>query len=270
MPMLQEWLVRIKLDQDALIIETDPSLVAGRIKDRHRRNLWKRINRNRFIPKMAKSGVNRFVRETRRFDIHDDGKFDFVPFEIGNTHIKLKDVWDHRDAPERSATYKDIFDKLTKTGTYKYKNLRISEKSEIIPLIEACFLDLLISMEKEGYLPDKKSAFATGGTGLAIVWSDGKLWHEDGATHRLAAARIVGLRHGFPLRIVGAHRDWLAAQGIRGLPDISRLPLALRSLDAASETVEGHLDRELGASGDLAETRPDAIPVASKRSSARR
>ena len=106
-------------------------------------------------------------------------------------------------------------------------------------MVRSCFYDLLISMAEEGYLPDKKSSFATEGIGLAIVWRDGNLWHEYGATHRLASAKIVGLRRGFPLRVVAAHRDWLGTHGIRSLSEISRLPGAL-------QTVNGVLSNRIG------------------------
>lgn len=62
-----------------------------------------------------------------------------------------------------------------------------------------------------------------GGLGKALIWKDGTLWHENGATHRLAAARIVGVQSGFPLRIVGAHRDWLRSQVDYGVFDLKKL-----------------------------------------------
>jgi len=98
-------------------------------------------------------------------------------------------------------------------------------------MMQLCFLDLMNSMANEGYQRDKISSFGTGGIGKTIIWRDGSLRHENGATHRLAAARIVGLKSGFPLRIVAAHRAWLDEQGIVKQSDISRLPKALKSVD---------------------------------------
>lgn len=172
------------------------------------------------------SGLHWLARETRRFDIGDDG-FAITPFEHGNTHKRMADVWTHRNRLEASETYSRISQVLAEKGVYRHKKYELRQHSEIGAMMQACYLDLLESMSREGYQAGRTSSFATGGIGKVIVWRDGRLLHENGATHRLAAARIVGLRHGFPLRVVAVHRDWLALQGIRSVFDVSKIPGAL-------------------------------------------
>lgn len=229
--MLQDWMIRLKLGGGALDVEVDPTSIAGRIRDRKRWESWKAIARNRVLPKTVKAGLNRLVRVTRRFDIDDDSKFDLVSFERGETYLKMEDVWKHKEDLQNSSTYQQVLKSLEDNNIYRHKKYEVTEKSEIISMIKSCYSDLLVSLDEEGYIPGKKSSFATGGMGLAIVWRDGSLWHEVGATHRLVAARLVGLQRGFPLRIVAAHHDWLGEQGICKLSDISKLPRALERVD---------------------------------------
>jgi hypothetical protein len=234
--MMWEWQVRSRIGSYGLIVEADPSKIAGRIIDWRRRKTWKTLNSLPVLPGFAKSGINRGLREMRRFDLTKDGYYDFVSIESGNTYRKLKDVLDHSDTPEASETYQHILREFRARGTYRHKKFVVGTEADVAKLVRACYSDLLSSMAKDGYVSEKTSTYATGGTGLAMIWKDGKLWHEDGATHRLSTARLVGVQRGFPLRIVGVHRDFLRAQGIRGTPDLSRLPEALADADGVLST----------------------------------
>ncbi|AHM04173.1 hypothetical protein roselon_01807 [Roseibacterium elongatum DSM 19469] len=181
------------------------------------RRVWTTTQRVRYLPRPVTAAVNRAARASRGMVV-TGGRFVATPFEAGKTYRRMRDIWIHRADLATSATFRDIEDALARTGHYRHKRYEITEVSQIPALIEACYLDLLESMSREGYRADKRSAFGTGGLGRAIVWHDGSLVHENGATHRLAAARIVGLRHGFPLRIVGVHEDWLRVNGVCGRP----------------------------------------------------
>jgi hypothetical protein len=223
---MQEWWVRLRHGQDALIYETDPTKIAGSIHDVRLRNIWVATKKNRFLPRVAKSGLNRLARHMRKFRV-DDERFVLGPFEHGKTYKLMNDIWTHRAALEGSSVYFRVAEKLAVSGVYRHKRFEISSESQIIAMMQACYLDLLNSMAEEGYVVGKTSSFGTGGIGKVIVWRDGSLWHENGATHRLAAARIVGLRSGFPLKIVAAHRDWLDAHGVNDLSCWPKLTDAL-------------------------------------------
>lgn len=234
--MMWEWQARSRLGSGGLVVEADPTKIAGRIIDKRRRKTWKTLNSLQILPAFAKSGINRGLRELRRFDLTKDGFYDFVSIESGGTYRSLKDVLDHTDTPEASETYQQILREFRARRTYRHKKFVVEAEADIATLVQACYSDLLFSMAQDGYVNGKTSTFTTGGTGLAIIWKDGKLWHEDGATHRLSTARLVGIQRGFPLRIVGVHRDFLRAQGISSTSDLHRLPEALASADGVLST----------------------------------
>ena len=119
---------------------------------------------------------------------------------------------------------------MSATGQFHHKGYTIDQRDQIIGLIEACYLDILHSMETEGYRSDRRSAFATGGIGGLIIWNDGELVSGPAATHRKAAARILGMTSPFPMRVVGLHRGWLTSVGLTVAQDLRRLPHALRAL----------------------------------------
>jgi hypothetical protein len=222
-----EWQARAKLGSSGLIVEADPAMIAGRIRDKRRRKTWQTLNRVPGLPSIARSAINRGLRELRRFDLWNDAYYDFVAIEEADTHRRLADVLAHRHCIEESETYKLLLQKFRAHGPFRHKNFLVAEEEEVKTLVQSCYADLLTSMARDGYVRGKTSAYGTDGIGAAMVWSDGRLWHEDGATHRLVAARLVGVQSGFPLRIVGVHRDFLRAHGVRHAHQLHRLKDAL-------------------------------------------
>lgn len=83
-------------------------------------------------------------------------------------------------------------------------------------------------MEQHGYISGKESEFATAGMGSVIIDRDGSVLKALAASHRLAAARIAGVQGGFPLRVIGAHAEWLDRHGIEGAGFAPKLHKALR------------------------------------------
>ncbi|WP_156788416.1 hypothetical protein [Roseobacter sp. CCS2] len=225
-----EYRVRKKLGSDALILGVDATRVAGKIRDIRLRRIWRATRKNRLLPRFAGAAITHMARATRPFNF-DDGDIDLVSFESGNTYQRMQDVWTHRSALQDSTTYQQISDALARDGQYQHKNYKIVNSDEITLLLQTCFLDLLNSLAEEGYQHGKTSTYGTGGTGKAVIWRDGRIRHENGATHRLAAARIVGMRTPFPLRIVGVHQAWLDAQNVRGFSHISQLTELLKRVD---------------------------------------
>ncbi|GAA5072639.1 hypothetical protein GCM10023209_17620 [Roseibacterium beibuensis] len=198
-------------------VEADPSSIVLSVRDVALRRVWTATKRARFLPRGVSRLVNRAARASRPMIVTSD-RFVVTPLEEGQTYQRMLDVWTHREDLSASETYRNIWNTLTRTGRYQHKRYEITDPAEIPQLIATCYLDLLESMSRDGYCADRTSALATGGLGRAIVWQDGSLVHENGATHRLAAAKIVGLRHGFPFRIVGVHEDWLRANGVGERP----------------------------------------------------
>jgi hypothetical protein len=217
-----EWALRRVLSDGALVVNVNPMQISGKMRDTQLHGYWRKIQASAALPRSAKSGLNRLARATRPFAFSGT-HYTFRPLEGGQTHKLMMDVWQHRHALEQSETFRQISEDLLANGIYRHKRYEIREPGDITTLMQTCFLDLLISMDRDGYQRGKKSKFATGGLGKALIWKDGTLWHENGATHRLAAARIVGVQSGFPLRIVGAHRDWLRSQVDYGVFDLKKL-----------------------------------------------
>ncbi|MBY6202225.1 hypothetical protein KUV65_12680 [Maritalea mobilis] len=198
-------------------VEADPSSIVLSVRDVALRRVWTATKRARFLPRGVCKAVNWAARASRPMIVASD-RFVATPLEKGQTYQRMLDVWTHREDLSASETYRNIWNTLTRTGRYQHKRYEITDPAEIPKLIATCYLDLLESMSRDGYCADRTSEFATGGLGRAIVWQDGSLVHENGATHRLAAAKIVGLRHGFPFRIVGVHEDWLRVNGVGQRP----------------------------------------------------
>ncbi|PRX31213.1 hypothetical protein SAMN05216257_1046 [Meinhardsimonia xiamenensis] len=245
---LQDWIVRYRLGSDALVIECDPLSVAGNIRDLRRYRLWRAPSMARPLPRPARLAINRLAREARRFDI-DGRRWQRGRIEDGKTFRRMLDVWENRGKLEASETWRHIAQALRTVGLWKHKGLTITDPDRIEDLIRACFLNLLESMSREGYVAGRVTPGTTGGIAKAVVWADGTLWHENGATHRLAAARIVGLRRGFPVRVVAVHRDWLCANGIHGLCTLERLPKALQCVIGATGSPSARRDNREGRIG---------------------
>jgi hypothetical protein len=206
-------------------------MIAGRIVDRRRRKTWRALNKVPGLPSVARSAINRGLRELRRFDLWNDAYYDFVLIPDGGTHRQLADVHAHRHCIKESETYKLLLQKFRAQGPFRHKKFLVETEDMVRTLVQSCYADLLTSMARDGYVRGKTSAYGTDGIGAAMVWSDGRLWHEDGATHRLVAARLVGVQSGFPLRIVGVHRDFLRAHDVSHAHELSKLSDALSKVN---------------------------------------
>lgn len=224
--------MRAKLGLEALTLDTNPLKIKGKMRDARLRGILLAARKSRVLPPVTIAAINKCARATRPFNF-SGARMDLVSFESGNTYTMMADIWANRDALKESQTFHKIATQLAKDGSFKHKGLRITNHAEIVPLLQTCFLDLLNSMAKDGYIRGKTSDHGTGGVGRALIWRDGSVWQENGATHRLAAAKLVGLNSAFPLRIVGAHDEWLTGHHIRKLSDLDRLPALLKSIDAA-------------------------------------
>lgn len=226
MVVFREWQVRRTIGGDALVVNADLTQIDLEAKDSARQRRLIAINTMRGLPSPLRRLGRRMIWELGAFDFDDD---DITPQPIENSaaYHRLSDLWQHREDPTQSQTWQEIESLLSKTGHVRHKNYEITDRRQISALVEDCYLDILRSMAAHGYLPDKQAAFATSDIGLALISRSGHLISGPAATHRKAAARLVGLRHGFPLRIAGAHRDWLSENGIVAPSDLARLPKLL-------------------------------------------
>jgi hypothetical protein len=223
--------VRRALGEAGLTVKINPALIRQetRVTPLQRKKL--RVVETSAIPVWIQRPLKRVLFETADFAHDDDG---IQRADVASSPIfrRMEDVWRHRDAIESSDAYASIDAAISATGSFTHKRYSISSRAAIPDCIRACYLDILLSMEGEGYVAGKRSSFATAGVGNAIIDRDGSLLRCFGASHRMAAAIVVGVTGGFPLRIVGAHRAWLQSQRIESPRDLARLGPAIRAVES--------------------------------------
>lgn len=229
--MLRAWRVRRALGEAGLTVKINPTLIRQetRVTPLHRKKL--QLAENASIPGWIKRPWLRVLYETSDF-VHDDDGISRADVASSEIFRLMEDVWLYRDALQASKTYACIEHAISSTGSFTHKRYSISSRAAIPDCIRACYLDILLSMEREGYVAGKQSDFATAGVGGAIIDQDGSLLRCLGASHRMAAAIVVGVTGGFPLRIVGAHQAWLHGQGVEAPRDLARLGPAIRAVES--------------------------------------
>lgn len=226
---VREWQARRAIGEDGLTLAINPMLLQNETRVWRRQEKRLAIMANPFLPAPLKRARLRIFWEMTPF-IVDDDEFERHAIRGSERFRLMADIHAHRDNLAASDTFAMIRDRIREAGAFSHKSRTIRQVNAIEPFISECYLDLITSMETEGYQDDKTSDWATGGTGTGFIDADGTIVKCAGATHRLAAAILAGLDHGFPLRIIGIHREWAAGHGIDA--DLGRLPDALRAVEA--------------------------------------
>ena len=228
--VMREFYVRRAVGEDRLRIAVDPAKVRCQTRefDTQRRRLA--LLRQRYLPKPVKDNLNRVIHETASFRIRED-ELTRVPVTESDVFRRMKDVYDHRKNLKASVTYDSMAREIHENGIFRHKDYAVRSVDEIESCIRACYLDILLSMARFGYLEDKVSDFATGGMGTAFIDRDGTVLKALGASHRFAAAHVVGLKGPFPLRIIGAHASWLQSEGIGGVNAMKTLSRKIRHVE---------------------------------------
>jgi hypothetical protein len=224
---MQEFYIRRSIGEESLRISVDATKIRYEIRDFSTQNKRLRLRKLPYLPKQVRKILDRIVYETSNFKL-SEAVVKRVPVNETPVFLKMKDVFENRKNLKASQTYEKIANRIEVHGFYKHKSYIVQSSNEIEDCIKACFLDILLSMDQFGYLENKKSDFATGGIGSAFIDRDGTILKSIGATHRFAAAKVVGLESLFPLRIIGTHADWLQSHGIRGARDMKTFARQLR------------------------------------------
>ncbi len=228
--LLRECYIRWNLGEERLRISLNPANIKYEFDGFPAQNQRLKLLANPRIPRKALSILLRAVWEFSDFRIPEE-IINRVPIEQTAVFQRMKDISDHRDDLRASHTYRDIRERLQADGIFRHKGYSIRSANEIEGCIHNCFLDLILSMESQGYIEDRTNDFATGGIGTFFIDHDGSILKGGAATHRLAAAKITGLKGGFPARIIGAHSNWLADQNIHDARDLGRLDAAIRAVE---------------------------------------
>lgn len=226
---MREFSIRRALGEKGLEIEVNVTKIQYECREFTAKNRRNRVSRAGFVPKMVKPVLYKMINAVARFDLKESEVRRHALVQTP-TYLTMKDVFDHRENLRASRTYETIARTLEHEGVFLHKQYAVKDKQSIEDCIRACYLDILLSMEKSGYRADKKSSFASAGMGTAFIDKDGSILKALKASHRLAAAQIVGMQTAFPLRVIGAHEDWLAAHqiGSGSVNDMKTLALQIR------------------------------------------
>lgn len=138
-------------------------------------------------------------------------------------HILIADFLACRDRPKDSLWHDLLLQQLAKTGEAKHKEIRMRSEAEIDDFLRDYVLGLIQSLETSGY--DENCA---PDTGTALIGADGTIHKAHNGNHRFCAARLVGVKS-LPLKILGAHEDWIA-RVVGPRLDIGKLRLALENV----------------------------------------
>ena len=161
---LPEIYIRSQLGEAALVIDVDMTHVhrqALNLRKQHRLTFIEQLTA---LPTFVRRGLQRMVWEMTS-PFLDDGDITPVPIEESTTYRRMADVWEHRDTLAQSETYDEISQALSREGRFRHKSYEIESPDQIAGLIKACYLDIMHSMDAEGYRSDRRSDFATGGIG---------------------------------------------------------------------------------------------------------
>lgn len=127
---------------------------------------------------------------------------------------RLADLMAHEDDVRASLWYDDLMRELSERGVAFYKTRPLRSEAEIAAFLRDYVLGLIDSLRRNGF-----ESGATGFESTAVIAADGTLCKTGSGNHRFCIASLLGLPR-FPLRIVGAHEDWVRAHlGARPTPD---------------------------------------------------
>lgn len=153
-------------------------------------------------------------------------------------HHRLRDFIEGDGDPRRTLWFRTLDAELKRNGTVRHKSIVMRSEQDIADFLSTYVGGMVRSLKAEGYRKQ-----AAGYESTAAVGPEGRLYKSGSGNHRFCAAGVLQLER-YPLRIVAAHEDWLAAQFG---PDRRRVPMAAL-LEALHKLQDDH-------------ARPPAAPV---------
>lgn len=193
-----------RLGEDATIW-IDPANVswnATSIRTRTPKNIGILLDGLGMISRFDKGNIynvfyrNRFIISNNDFNI--SGKIEEL-----DSYKYISDFIKKIDNYQSTILYKEIAEHIRRNGFFVYKKkIEISTEADIRKFFENYLMGIHDSLRSDGYdvslAPD---------VGKCYVSSDGELVKGENARHRLAFAKILGVKS-FPLQIFGMHENW--------------------------------------------------------------
>lgn len=120
----------------------------------------------------------------------------------------LKNLIDTKSDYRKSIWYEDLFLKIKIDGIVRHKKIIIKNNHELNEFFENYVLDIVESMERDGYILNKSKQI-----GYVMIGKEGELHKSNAGDHRFIIARILGVPK-IPLYVKGIHEECLEKKGI--------------------------------------------------------
>lgn len=129
-----------------------------------------------------------------------------IPFTEHKTYLKMLDLYQHRQNIRESKLYARAMNRLQERGNFRHKNHQARSQGELDQLFQEVYLELLRSMEEEGYLRERSDDLCR-----VMISRDGRLIKTQRGKHRFSTAHIVGAPV-VPVVVFRIHREWMQAR----------------------------------------------------------
>ncbi len=121
---------------------------------------------------------------------------------------KVADFIAHRHTPQDSIWCAQLCADLANTGIARHKAIEMRSEAEVRDFLETYVGGLMDSLQANGFSAEESSYESA-----ALINRDGSLTKTGSGNHRFNMCHALGIAP-FPLKVVGAHRDWLSAHDL--------------------------------------------------------
>ncbi|MHA6324672.1 hypothetical protein [Roseivivax sp. CAU 1753] len=182
---------------------------------------------SRFLPKAVVSLAHPALKEREPFFIPGDLFGRTTTLEANSKYNKVADFIAHRDTVDDSIWFRQLMDELRTRGVAVHKDIRMRSEAEVRDFFRDYVGGLADSLVAEGFSDEKSSYEST-----AVINRDGALVKTGSGNHRFNMCRVLGVTP-FPLKIVGAHRDWFTERADLSTATLETLLDMIRKVGAA-------------------------------------
>ncbi|WP_353472240.1 hypothetical protein PVT71_13160 [Salipiger sp. H15] len=161
---------------------------------------------SRFLPGPVVALVRPSVKRREPFVIPRDVFSPPRPIAETPRYHRVADFLRHRADVAQSAWHRDLLAELAQEGVARHKEVEMRSPAEVDAFFDGYVLPLIDSLERDGY-----RAEAEGYASTAVIGPAGEIIKTGSGNHRFCIAKVLGLAR-FPLKVVGAHEDWVARE----------------------------------------------------------
>lgn len=184
---------------------------------------------SRYLPSGVVKMLRPWIKRREPFVIPAEAFATPEPIDRTPRYRRIADLLANRDDVSRSAWHRDLMAELRETGCARHKDIAMHSAAEVDEFFVSYVLALVESLEREGYRPEAETE---GYASTAIIGPDGEIVKTGSGNHRFCIAKEIGLPR-FPLKIVGAHADWVA-RTLGASPSVEDVLRALPALEAGA------------------------------------